>query len=224
MLHVSRHFLIIRYIRGLTAAVQCRICSDYQADVRANTMSSPLESPPSERLRTNYSRRGSPVVALVGFAVAAVVPARSGLPGSFCPLAEATVTGWPGCAPCRPGDLSRHGRASRHDVLGRVLRTSRGGGEGRRGPASPGWLRPSTCRGPAGRGRRPARIIDPASYAAVVFGLEALVAAAEGKWLALSPDRISSGPEAVGPTPSRPGELDGRINAEKEAEVNLRAK
>lgn len=184
-------------------------------------MSSPLESP-LPNASDHPRRRGSPVVALVGFAVAAVVLARSGLPGSFAPAAEATVTAAPAAPPAVPVTVATVARrdtmfwdefSGRLEAVEKVEVRARIAGVVEAVHFAEGQ--------PVAAGDRLVTI-DPAPYAAVVARAEALVAAAEAR-LALARSDLERGRKLWDTHTVSSRELDGRVNAEKEAEANLRA-
>ncbi|NLH82303.1 MAG: efflux RND transporter periplasmic adaptor subunit [Phyllobacteriaceae bacterium] len=184
-------------------------------------MSSPLESlPPSASDRPR--RRGSPVVAAAGFAVAAVLLARSGLPTSFAPPAEATVTAAPAPPPAVPVTVATVARrdtmfwdafSGRLEAVEKVEVRARVAGmveavhfaEGR----------------PVAVGDRLVTI-DPAPYAAIVARAEAQVSAAEAR-LATARSDLERGQKLWDTRTVSSRELDGRVAAEKEAEADLRA-
>lgn len=184
-------------------------------------MSSPLESPLASA-SGHPRRRGSPVVALVGFAVAAVVLARSGLPGSFAPAAEATVTAAPAAPPAVPVTVATVARrdtmfwdefSGRLEAVEKVEVRARVAGVVEAVHFAEGQ--------PIAAGDRLVTM-DPAPYAAVVARAEALVAAAEAR-LALARSDLERGQKLWDTHTVSSRELDARVNAEKEAEANLRA-
>lgn len=184
-------------------------------------MSSPFDTPPPSSPGRGR-RRGSPIMAVVGFAVAAVLLARSDLPGSFAPAAEATVTAAPAAPPAVPVTVATVARrdtmfwddfSGRLEAVEKVDVRARVAGVVQAIHFAEGQ--------PVAVGDRLVTI-DPAPYAAIVARAEAQVAAAEAR-LATARSDLDRGQKLWDTRTVSSRELDGRVNAEKEAEANLRS-
>lgn len=184
-------------------------------------MSAPLDTlPPNDAGRRR--RRGSPAMALAGFALAAVVLVRSGLPTSFAPAAEATVTAAPAAPPAVPVTVATVARrdtmfwdefSGRLEAVEKVDVRARIAGVVQAVHFAEGQ--------PVAAGDRLVTI-DPAPYAAIVARAEAEVSAAEAR-LATARSDLDRGQKLWDTRTVSSRELDGRVNAEREAQANLLA-
>lgn len=184
-------------------------------------MSSPLDTlSPNDAGRAR--RRGSPVMAVVGFGVAAVILARSGLSTSFAPAAEATVTAAPATPPAVPvtvATVARRDTMFWDEFSGRLAAVEKVDVRARVAGVVQA-VHFAEVR-PVAAGDRLVTI-DPAPYAAIVARAEAQVSAAEAR-LATARSDLDRGQKLWDTRTVSSRELDGRVNAEKEAEANLRA-
>jgi multidrug efflux system membrane fusion protein len=161
-------------------------------------------------------------MAAVGFTVAAILFARSDHLGSFAPAAEATVTAASAVPPAVPvtvATVARRDTMFWDDFSGRLEAVEKVDVRARiAGVVQAVHFAEGQSVAVGDR----LVTIDPAPYAAIVARAEAQVAAAEAR-LATARSDLDRGQKLWDTRTVSSRELDGRVNAEKEAEANLRA-